>query len=130
MAFGVALTLELVLFPVDFEQPRALWGKVWNDQQREAYVQNVAVHFGNVKSKEVIARQRTRLFVPYFPSYSNRPAVVITVSVWATVDQGLSDRIANAIGAPKAQPLNVKPAAQAVRYRANLGFAFSYPGRL
>jgi len=129
MTFGVALTLEAVFFPVDFEQPRALWGKVWNDQQREAYVQNVAVHFGNVKSKEVIARQRTRLFFPYFPSYSNRPAV-ITVSVWATVDQGLSDRIADAIGAPKAQSLNVKPAAQAVRYRANLGFAFSYPGRL
>lgn len=43
---------------VDFEQPRALWSKVWNDEQREAYVQNVAGHFGGVKSQEVKARQR------------------------------------------------------------------------
>ena len=44
---------------VDFEQPRALWSKVWNDQQREAYVQNVSGHFQGVKSAEVKARQRT-----------------------------------------------------------------------
>ena len=50
---------------VDFEQPRALWSKVWNDQQRDAYVHNVAGHFKNVKSAEYMAmlkrkRQRTR----------------------------------------------------------------------
>jgi catalase len=44
---------------VDFEQPRVLWSKVWNDQQREAYVQNVSGHFKGVKSPEVKARQRT-----------------------------------------------------------------------
>lgn len=44
---------------VDFEQPRALWTKVWDDKAREAYVQNIAAHFGNVKSAEVKARQRT-----------------------------------------------------------------------
>jgi catalase len=32
---------------------------VWNDAQREAYVQNVAAHFGNVKNAEVKARQCT-----------------------------------------------------------------------
>lgn len=86
---------------LDFEQPRALWSKVWNDQQREAYVQNVSGHFKGVKSPEVKARQ---------------------LSVWAAVDQGLSDRIAAAIGHPPVAPLQVKPASEAVKYRANLGF--------
>lgn len=44
---------------VDFEQPRTLWSKVWNDQQREAYVQNVSGHFKGVKNPQVKARQRT-----------------------------------------------------------------------
>jgi catalase len=87
---------------LDFEQPRALWSKVWNDAQREAYVQNVAGHFKNVKSPEVKARQ---------------------LSVWAAVDQGLSDRIAAAIGHPSVSPLQVKPASEALAFRANLGAA-------
>lgn len=53
-----------------------------------------------------------------------------SVSVWAAVDQGLSDRIASAIGHPPVPPLKVKPASEAVRYRANLGFAFTFAGRL
>ncbi len=49
---------ELIAFsPVDFEQPRALWLKVWGDKEREAYIKNVAGHFGQVKSPEVKARQ-------------------------------------------------------------------------
>lgn len=43
---------------VDFEQPRALWRKVWSDKEREAYVRNVVEHFKNVKNPEVKARQR------------------------------------------------------------------------
>ncbi|KDR70275.1 hypothetical protein GALMADRAFT_255177 [Galerina marginata CBS 339.88] len=88
---------------LDFEQPRALWSKVWDDKQRAAYVKNVSGHFSGVKSPEVKARQ---------------------LSVWAAVDQGLSDRIAAAIGHPKVAPLKVKPASEAVKFRANLGFKF------
>ncbi|KJA17240.1 hypothetical protein HYPSUDRAFT_70890 [Hypholoma sublateritium FD-334 SS-4] len=98
-----------VITELDFEQPRALWAKVWNDQQREAYVQNVAGHFSGVKSAVVKERQ---------------------LSVWAAVDQGLSDRIAAAIGHPSVAPLKVAPAAEAERFRANLGFALSLPARL
>ncbi|KAF7324817.1 Catalase [Mycena kentingensis (nom. inval.)] len=85
---------------LDFEQPRALWSKVWSDAERETYVQNVASHFGDVKSPEIRARQ---------------------LSVWAAVDQNLSDRIAKAVGAPTVQPLKVKPASSAVQFRANVG---------
>lgn len=106
---------------MDFEQPRALWSKVWNDQQREAYVRNVAGHFGKVKSPLVKARQRKF-------SISNKDSVThtdenSTVSVWAAVDQGLSDRIAQAVGHPSVPPLAVKPAAEAVRFRANIGLS-------
>lgn len=59
------LNSHLNNFLVDFEQPRALWSKVWDDRAREAYVQNVAGHFGGVKSPEIKARQR-ELFFSYF----------------------------------------------------------------
>ena len=50
---------------VDFEQPRALWEKVFDETQKAHYVSNVAGHIKNVKSKEVVARQRT--FLRYLP---------------------------------------------------------------
>ncbi|KAJ7049451.1 catalase [Mycena amicta] len=85
---------------LDFEQPRVMWSKVWSDAERETYVQNVAAHFGNVKSAEIRARQ---------------------LAVWAAVDQDLSDRIAKAVNSPTVKPLKVKPASEAVRFRANVG---------
>ena len=39
------------------------------------------------------------------------------MSVFAAVDQTLSDRIAEKIGAPKVQPIKFKTAAEAVRYK-------------
>jgi len=84
---------------LDFEQPRNLYTKVFDDAAREALVQNIAGHFGGVKSEEIRARQ---------------------LAVWAAVDQSLSDRIAKAIGAPTVKPLQVAPAESAIKYRANL----------
>ncbi|KAF8646074.1 hypothetical protein AX16_007406 [Volvariella volvacea WC 439] len=85
---------------LDFEQPRVLWRKVWNDKERQAYVENAADHFKDVKSPEIKARQ---------------------LAVWAAVDQELSDRIAAAVGHPPVQPLAVKPASEAVKFRAHIG---------
>ncbi len=51
------------------------------------------------------------------PQHSNTH----TVSVFAAVDQGLSDRIAKAIGHPSVQPLKVKSANEARRFRADVG---------
>jgi catalase len=39
------------------------------------------------------------------------------VSVFAAVDQGFSDRVAKAIGLPPVKPVNVKPAAEAVKFK-------------
>ncbi len=66
--FSRGRLLTIWCFAVDFEQPRALWSNVWNDQQREAYVQNVAGNFGNVKSPEVKARQREFTLLYLIPS--------------------------------------------------------------
>ncbi|KAI0071680.1 catalase [Panus rudis PR-1116 ss-1] len=81
---------------LDFEQPRALWEKVFDDTAKEHYVSNVAGHFGNVKSPIVKQRQ---------------------LSVFAAVSQDLADRIAKAIGHPPVQPLVVKPASEALRFK-------------
>lgn len=43
----------------------------------------------------------------------------VLVAVWAAVDQGLSDRIAKAVGAPTVKPLAVKPASEVANFRAN-----------
>ena len=43
---------------VDFEQPRALWQKVFDDGAKERFVGNVAGHIKGVKSKVVLERQR------------------------------------------------------------------------
>ncbi|KZT19348.1 catalase [Neolentinus lepideus HHB14362 ss-1] len=87
---------------LDFEQPRALWQKVLDDTQKAHLVHNVAVHLVNAKSAEVKARQ---------------------LSVFAAVDQDLSDRIAKAIGAPTVKPLKVKPASEAIPFKTNIGLA-------
>jgi len=79
---------------LDFEQPRALWN-LWSDNEKEAYVQNVAAHFGGVKSTVVRDRQ---------------------LSVWAAVDQSLSDRIAKAVGASPVKSLDAKKAESAAKF--------------
>ena len=48
---------------VDFEQPRALYQNVFDDAAREALVNNIAGHFGGVKSAEIRARQRESTFL-------------------------------------------------------------------
>lgn len=85
---------------LDFEQPRVLWTKVFDDTAKEHYVDNVAGHLGNVKSAEIKKRQ---------------------LAVFAAVDQGLSDRIAKAIGVPSVRPLQSKPASEAIRFKPNIG---------
>ncbi|KAH9940767.1 catalase [Epithele typhae] len=72
---------------LDFEQPRALWQKVFSDADRERFVGNIAPALGGVRSAEIKARQ---------------------LAIFAAVDQSLSDRIAEAIKVPPVQPLKVK----------------------
>jgi len=84
---------------LDFEQPRALYTKVLSDKDREHLIQNVSGFLALVKSPEIKARQ---------------------LSVFAAVDQGLSDSIADAIGVPRVQPLKVAPASSVVPLKTNV----------
>jgi len=81
---------------LDFEQPRAMWQKVFDKTQKDHLVHNVAVHLGNVQSPIVKARQ---------------------LSVFAAVDQELGDRIAKAINHESVKPLQVAPAEKATRFQ-------------
>jgi catalase len=51
----------LMMLIVDFEQPRVLWQKVFDDGAKQRFIKNVAGHLGGCKKKEIIARQREYL---------------------------------------------------------------------
>ncbi|OAX41211.1 catalase-domain-containing protein [Rhizopogon vinicolor AM-OR11-026] len=93
---------ERMELKLDFEQPRALYQQVMDDTAKAHLVSNLAGHVGAIKSAEVKAR---------------------TLSYFASVDQSLSDRLAQAIGAPTAKPFAVKSASEALRFKHNIGAA-------
>ncbi|KII85564.1 hypothetical protein PLICRDRAFT_116086 [Plicaturopsis crispa FD-325 SS-3] len=90
------------LTELDFEQPRALWSKVFSDTDRAHYVSNVAGHLGGAKSEVVKARQ---------------------LAVFAHVAPELADAVAKAIGfSGKVDPglIQVKSAAEVIGFRHNI----------
>lgn len=93
---GYAIHDLSYLTELDFEQPRVMWQKVFDDTQKEHFIHNVAVHMKNVKSSEIVARQ---------------------LSVFATVEQSLSDAIASALGVSTVKPLQVRAADEAIRFK-------------
>lgn len=99
-----------------------MWSKVWDNAQREAYVKNVSGNLGNVKKADIKARQRmSHILSPR--SLSMLTLSFVLVAIYAAVDQDLSDRIAKAIGHPSVKPLQVKSAAEVLKFRTNIGVA-------
>ncbi|KAH8930177.1 catalase [Atractiella rhizophila] len=84
---------------LDFEQPRVLWQRVFDDGAKERFVKNVAGHLGSAKSVEIKNRQ---------------------LAVFSTVDLDLGSRLANAMGLQPVSPLKLKTAEEAISFRANL----------
>ncbi|KAG8695242.1 hypothetical protein FRC08_007950 [Ceratobasidium sp. 394] len=74
-----------------------LYAPIFKKDAQDRFVKNVMGHLGNAKSSEVKMCQ---------------------LSVLAAVDQDLSDRTAKELGVPTVKPLQVKSAAEAVRFRA------------
>ncbi|MCJ1412861.1 hypothetical protein MMC19_006961 [Ptychographa xylographoides] len=54
---GRAVSFLSEISPEDFNAPRALWEKVWDEDARERFVGNVSGHMENCKEKEIIKRQ-------------------------------------------------------------------------
>ncbi|KAM0756085.1 catalase-domain-containing protein [Meredithblackwellia eburnea MCA 4105] len=84
---------------LDFEQPRVLWTRVFDDGARDRFVANLSGHLGGVKSAEVKAR---------------------TLSVWTAVSADLGNRLAKAIGHAPVTAYKPQPAGNANRFKANL----------
>lgn len=89
-----------------------------NDTDRAHLIQNIAGNLGNVRSAEIKARQRKFFYV-----ISSEPFIsdTVAVAVFATVDQGLGDALAKAIGAPPVKPLAVAPASSVIPLKTNQG---------
>jgi catalase len=54
---GSAITFLSQIRPEDFNAPRALWEKVWDEPARERFVNNVAGKMEMCKDKEILKRQ-------------------------------------------------------------------------
>ena len=52
-----AVTFLSAIHPEDFNAPRALWEKVWDEGARERFIGNVSGHMANCHSEEIIKRQ-------------------------------------------------------------------------
>ncbi|KAF1958077.1 heme-dependent catalase [Byssothecium circinans] len=54
---GEAITFLSEIRPEDFNAPRALWEKVFDDGARERFIKNVSGHMENCTEKEIMKRQ-------------------------------------------------------------------------
>ena len=52
-----AVTFLSTINPEDFNAPRALWEKVWDEGARERFIKNVSGHMANCHKEEIIKRQ-------------------------------------------------------------------------
>jgi catalase len=54
---GKAVTFMSEIRPEDFNAPRALWEKVFDDGAKERFISNISGHMENCSDKEIIKRQ-------------------------------------------------------------------------
>lgn len=54
---GKAVTFLSEIRPEDFNAPRALWEKVWDEKARERFIKNISGHMANCEEKEIIRRE-------------------------------------------------------------------------
>ncbi|KAI9756915.1 MAG: hypothetical protein M4579_003669 [Chaenotheca gracillima] len=54
---GNAVTFLSEVRPEDFNAPRALWEKVWDEPARERFIGNISGHMANCREPEIIKRE-------------------------------------------------------------------------
>ncbi|GJN89689.1 hypothetical protein Rhopal_002676-T1 [Rhodotorula paludigena] len=84
---------------LDFEQPRKLWEKVFDDGAKQRFVDNVAGHLGGAKSDEIKRR---------------------TVSIFYAIHPDIGNGLAQRLNLGKVEPFKPLPASEAIKFRANL----------
>ncbi|KAI8460794.1 catalase [Phakopsora pachyrhizi] len=80
---------------LDFEQPNALWNKVFDEGAKERFVNAIVGHLGAVTKPEIIDRQ---------------------LSIFAAVDATLGKRLAEGLKRPAPVALKANPASEAVSF--------------
>lgn len=54
---GDAVSFLSEIRPEDFNAPRALWEKVWDEPARQRFIGNISGHMANCKKQEILKRQ-------------------------------------------------------------------------
>jgi len=54
---GEAVSFLSEIRPEDFNAPRALWEKVWDEPARERFINNISGHMSNCSREEILKRQ-------------------------------------------------------------------------
>lgn len=96
---GAAIADLSQVTELDFEQPRELWKRVFDDGAKERFVNNVSGHASAIKSPEVKKR---------------------VVSYFTCVSPDLGERIAKGLGIPPQPALKVAPGSSLVRYGVDM----------
>ena len=97
---GIARNDLSIITELDFEQPRVLYHKVMDQTARDHLIDNLAEHMKGIKDKKIAARQ---------------------LSVFAAVDQGFSNALAQKLGVSTVEPLEVMRAEAAHQVKHNIG---------
>ncbi|KAL8290269.1 hypothetical protein RQP46_003208 [Phenoliferia psychrophenolica] len=97
---GAAVADLSFVTDLDFEQPRELWTRVFDDGAKERFVGNISGAIGGIKSAAVKER---------------------TLALFGAVSPDLGARLAKAIGHATVAPMKVAPAAQATLFRSGVG---------
>lgn len=84
---------------LDFEQPRVLWERIFDDGAKERFVNNVSGHLGNVKT-DSIKKQ--------------------VVAIFGAISPDLGERVGKAVGTGKVAPLKVAAAESALRFGVDM----------
>jgi len=78
----------------DFEQPRELWKQVWDDNEREALVQNVAA---SLSAANATIKGNQRMSHSIHENLIAHICSLYSVLVFNAVDKQLAERIAQAM---------------------------------
>ncbi|KAK4702110.1 catalase, partial [Phenoliferia sp. Uapishka_3] len=84
---------------LDFEQPRDLWTRVYDEAAKTRFVNNITGHLSAVKSAEIKSK---------------------VLAMFGAVSPDLGSRMAKALGHAEVAPLKVASASEATQFRANV----------
>lgn len=103
---------------LDFEQPRKLWEKVFDDGAKQRFVDNVAGHLGGAKSDEI---KRRTVSILYAYTCLLCLSMKLTLRLYSyAIHPDIGNGLAQRLNLGKVEPFKPLPASEAIKFRANL----------